>query len=53
MNIDEVQEPFKSASPEVQKIIKRVMEAEKAKIHFRKPRFISDDLRKIIEEEIR
>ncbi|MBD2094476.1 hypothetical protein H6F90_04835 [Trichocoleus sp. FACHB-591] len=51
--MEEVYEPFRNASPEVQQIIKRVREAEKAKIDTTKPRYIIDELQKIIEEEIR
>ncbi|HBQ98715.1 MULTISPECIES: hypothetical protein [unclassified Roseofilum] len=50
---DSVLEPLKQASPEVQKVVKRVLQVEKDKLHFSSPRNINDDILKIIKEEVR
>jgi hypothetical protein len=39
---DDQREPIKNASPEVQKIIFRVLEAERDKLYKDKPNLISD-----------
>lgn len=50
---DSVLEPLKQASPEVQKVVKRVLQVEKDKLHLSSPRNINDDILKIIKEEVR
>jgi hypothetical protein len=50
---DDVQKPITEAPKEIKKIIARVLQAEKDKLYMKKPRFISDDLLKIFEEEIK
>lgn len=50
---DDVQKPITEASPEIQKIIKRVLQAERDKLYLKLPRYITDDIRKIFEEEIK
>lgn len=47
-----VQEPITSAPPEVRQIIERVLEIEKDKLYMKSPRYISDDILKIIKESI-
>jgi len=47
-----VMEPINSASPEINKLIKRVLQAENAKLHTDKPRGINDDILRIIKEEV-
>jgi hypothetical protein len=53
MSMEDVKEPLKNTSPEVQRIIQRVWKAEKAKLYMKNPRYITEDILKIIEEEIR
>ncbi|MDJ1181263.1 hypothetical protein PJF56_20585 [Roseofilum sp. BLCC_M91] len=50
---DAVLEPLKQASPEVQQVVKRVLQMEKDKLHLSSPRNINDDILKIIKEEVR
>lgn len=50
---DSVLEPFKHSSPEVQQVVKRVLQVEKDKLHLSNPRHINDDILKIIKEEVR
>lgn len=50
--LSDVQEPITSAPPEVRQIIERVLEIEKDKLYMRAPRYISDDILKIIKEAI-
>lgn len=52
MNNQDVNEPFHSAPPEIQKLMRRVIKAEKDKLHMEKPRGINDDILKIINEVI-
>jgi hypothetical protein len=47
-----VMEPIDSARPEIKKLIRRVLDAEKEKLHMMKPRGINDDILRIIKEEI-
>lgn len=49
---DSVLEPLKQASPEAQQVVKRVLQAEKDKLHMSSPRNINDDILKIIKEEV-
>lgn len=49
----QVQSPVTDASPEIQRIIKRILKAEKDKLYMKTPRYINDDLLKIFEEEIK
>lgn len=50
---DDVQKPITEASPEIQTIITRVLQAEKDKLYMKTARYITDDIRKIFEEEIK
>jgi len=50
---DSVLEPLKQSSPEVQQVVKRVLQVEKDKLHLSSPRNINDDILKIIKEEVR
>ncbi len=51
-NLNDVQEPITSAPPEVRKIIERVLQAEKDKLHSKRPYNINDDILRIVKEEI-
>lgn len=51
-DLSDVQEPITSAPPEVRQIIERVLEIEKDKLYMKSPRYISDDILKIIKEAI-
>nr|WP_228057384.1 hypothetical protein [Tychonema sp. LEGE 07203] len=51
-DLSDVQEPITSAPPEVRQIIERVLEIEKDKLYMKSPRYISDDILKIIKETI-
>lgn len=48
----EVLQPIRDASPEVQRIIRRVLELEHGKLYLEKPHVI-DDLLRIIKEEVK
>ena len=50
--LSDVQEPITSAPTEVRQIIERVLELEKDKLYMKSPRYISDDILKIIKETI-
>ncbi len=50
--LSDVQEPITSAPSEVRQIIERVLELEKDKLYMKSPRYISDDILKIIKEAI-
>jgi hypothetical protein len=52
LDMSSVQEPINSASPEVQRIIERVLEVERGRLHKEKPRYINDDILKIVKEEV-
>ena len=52
INIDNVQEPIVTASPEVRQIIEKVLQLEKNKLYLKTPRNIHDDILKIIKEVI-
>jgi hypothetical protein len=51
-NLNDVQEPITSAPPEVRQIIERVLQAEKDKLHSKRPHNINDDILKIVKEAI-
>lgn len=51
-DLSDVQQPITSAPPEVRQIIERVLEIEKDKLYMKSPRYISDDILKIIKEAI-
>jgi hypothetical protein len=47
-----VEEPVNEASPEVQEIIVRVLQLEKDKLYMKTPRFINEDILKIIKDVV-
>ncbi len=47
-----LQDPLADASPEVQEIIERVLQAERDKLYMKIPRNINDDILKIIKEVV-
>lgn len=51
-SLSDVQEPIASASPEVRRIIERVLQAEKDKLYLKNPRNINDDILRIIKQEV-
>lgn len=51
-NMNDIQEPITSAPPEVRQIIERVLQAEKDKLYQKIPRYINDDILKIVKEVI-
>ena len=51
-DLSDVQEPIANAPPEVRQIIEQVLELEKDKLYMKSPRYISDDILKIIKEAI-
>ncbi|WP_013324882.1 hypothetical protein [Gloeothece verrucosa] len=51
-NINSVQEPITTASPEVRQIIERVLKLEKDKLYQKNFRNINDDILTIIKESI-
>lgn len=53
MSKDDVQKPINEASKDIKKIIDRILQAEKDKLYMKTPRYITDDLLKIFEEEIK
>ncbi|MGE5484650.1 MAG: hypothetical protein ACM3X4_06505 [Ignavibacteriales bacterium] len=48
----DIQEPILQASPQVQRIIARVLEAERDKLYLDRPHLVSDVVR-FIEEEVK
>lgn len=50
--MQDVQEPILKASPEVQRIIARVLEAEKQKLYLDRPH-LTNDVVAIIKEEVK
>jgi hypothetical protein len=52
INLNDVQKPIITASPEVREIIERVLKLEKEKLYLKTPRNINDDILKIIKEVI-
>ncbi|HIK26757.1 MAG: hypothetical protein N3E45_10605 [Oscillatoriaceae bacterium SKW80] len=51
--IQDVQEPITSAPPEIRQIVERVLQAEKDKLYMKNPRYINDDILRIIKEVIK
>lgn len=51
-NLNKIQEPITTASPEVRQIIERVLKLEKDKLYQKNPRNINDDVLTIIKEII-
>ncbi len=51
-NINQVQEPIATASPEIRQIIERVLQLEKDKLYLKAPRNINEDILTIIKEII-
>ena len=52
-NIDEVQEPITSASPEVRQIIERVWHLEKSRLDKKSFGHINDDILAIVKEAVK
>lgn len=52
LQLNDVQEPINTAPEEVQVIIQKVLEVEKDKLYQKNPRYINDDILKIIKETI-
>jgi len=52
-NIDDVQEPINSASPEVRQIIERVWQLEKSRIDKKINSHINEDILAIVKEAVR
>jgi hypothetical protein len=52
-NIDDVQEPINSASPEVRQIIEQVWQLEKSRLDKKSLSHINDDILAIVKEAIR
>lgn len=50
---EDVQEPIISAPPEIREIVERVLLEEKDKLYMKNPRYINDDILKIIKEVIK
>jgi hypothetical protein len=51
-DLDNIQEPILKASPEVRKIIERVLQLEREKLYQKNPRNINDDILRIIKEVV-
>jgi hypothetical protein len=51
-NLDSIQEPIITATPEVKAIIQRVLKLEKDKVYLKTPRNITDDIVQIIKDVI-
>lgn len=51
-DLQEIQEPITSASPEIRQIMEKVLKLEKNKLYQKNPRYINDDILKIIKEAI-
>jgi uncharacterized protein (UPF0335 family) len=51
-DIDNIQEPILKASPEVRKIVERVLRLEREKLYQKAPRNINDDILRIIKEVV-
>lgn len=51
-DLNKIQEPITTASPEVKAIIERVLKLEKDKLYLRTPRNINEDILKIIKQVI-
>ena len=51
-DLNSIQEPISTASPEVKAIIERVLKLEKDKLYLKTPRNINEDVLKIIKQVI-
>lgn len=51
-NVNEVQEPITSASPEVRQIIERVCQVEKSRLDKKSLGHINDDILRIVKEAV-
>jgi hypothetical protein len=51
-NLDNIQEPILTATPEVKAIIQRVLKLEKDKVYLKTPRNITDDIIQIVKDVI-
>jgi hypothetical protein len=51
-DLNKIQEPITTASPEVKTIIERVLKLEKDKLYLKTPRNINEDIIKIIKQTI-
>lgn len=52
VNVNDVQEPIKTAPPEVRQIIDRVLQAEKSRLDKKSFSHINDDILKIVKEAV-
>lgn len=52
-NIENPRDLLKSAEPEVQKIVKKVLEAENEKLYMKKPLGIVEEIEKIIRDVVK
>ncbi|MBD2774646.1 hypothetical protein [Iningainema tapete] len=52
-NIDDVQEPISSATPEVRQIIEQVWQLEKSRLDKKSNSHINDDILTIVKEAVR
>jgi hypothetical protein len=50
--LNKIQEPITTADPQIQLIIKRVLQLEKDRLDLKAPRNINEDILKIIKEVI-
>ena len=51
-NPQTVMEPINSAPPHIKRLIQRVLEAERDRLHTSKPVGINDDILQIVKEEV-
>ncbi len=51
-DLNSIQEPISTASPEVKAIIEQVLKLEKDKLYLKTPRNINEDILKIIKQVI-
>lgn len=51
-NSDGTQVSLTTATPEVQEIVKRVLQLEKDKLYLKNPRHINDDVLQIVKEVV-
>ncbi|MGF1540283.1 MAG: hypothetical protein ACFCU5_07500 [Pleurocapsa sp.] len=51
-DLNKIQAPITTASPEVKEIIERVLKIEKDKLYLKTPRNINEDILKIIKQVI-
>lgn len=50
---EQIAKLLRDIDPKVMSVISRVLAAEQAKLHQKNPRGINEDIRQIIEEEVR